>query len=251
MVLDAQSLEDAAPVGGDVSRRTAAFGRLLTIAGLASLAGVVPAAAQDATSLIAPYLQARDAHSVGTVAARALGDPPRPTASPVPYEGVSVMLLPHSSEFEAQLQSIKEHFRDSLKHYMDATVEVTDARAAYERTLLAAGGGELIRGEVSDARGVARLAPLPAGEWILLAWRSQPHGSQSAKPRHENLGVFRDVPVSTGYWIVTYWLAPLAVRAGETTEVALGDRNVWLTAVREERSVRDGASKTGASKKRR
>ena len=235
--------------------RLADLGVALAIVGLAWPAGAEATVAQDAGTLVPLYLQARDTHAFGNVTARALGDAVKPTAPPVPYEGVSIMLLPHSRELETQLQDVKEHFRDSLKQYMDAGAEVTDVRAAYERGLLAAGGGELIRGEVSDARGLAKLAELPAGEWLLLAWRSEPHmrnvPSTTAKSsRRDDKAMFPDVTTSTGYWVVTYWLTSVSVRAGETTEVELNDRNVWLTAVREERSVPREVP-PGTTKKRR
>ncbi|HEV8439096.1 MAG TPA: hypothetical protein VGT40_13445 [Methylomirabilota bacterium] len=224
---------------------------LLGLAALAAVVQLAPVAAEEPAKLVAPYLRARDDRSHGHVAGHAVGDPRRPSAAPVPYEGVSVMLLPRSPGFEAELEAIKAHFRDSLRHYMDATSDVSEARATYERALLGAGGGELIRGEVSDARGLIRFADIPAGEWLLLAWRSQDHPGKAAKVRKEDATAFREVPVSVGHSVVTYWLVPLAVQPGETTEVELNDRNVWLTGVREDLRVIEGTPKTSGSKKRR
>ena len=219
--------------------------------GLAAPAWAQPVAAQDLAAFVGPYLRARDDGAVGEVLGHTLGDPARPTAPPVPYEGVSVMLLPHSSDFGGELAAIKAHLRDSLKTYMGAIAEMKEARAALERALLAAGGGELIRGEVSDAQGRVRLAEVPAGAWLLLAWREVPYPGKPAKLRSGDAGAFRDVPVSAGYSVVTYWLLPLAVRARETTPVDLNDRNVWLTGVHEDVRVIEGAPKKGTTGRRR
>ena len=43
----------------------------------------------------------------------------------------------------------------------------------------------------------------------------------------------------------------VSLRAGETTEVSLSDRSIWLTAVREELTYPDEGVKKSGSKKRR
>ncbi len=232
--------------------RSGALGLLLVSVALASLAGAWPAAAQDPDALVAPYLRGRDEHVVGEVVGQAHGDPTRPSMPSVPYEGVSVMLLPYSAEIDGELDAIKARLRDSLRNYMEAAAEVAGARAAYERALLAAGGGELIRGEVSDARGVVRLAEVPAGQWLLLAWRAQANPAKIPKLREkEDATAFRDTSVSAGYSVVSYWRLRLSVRPGETTSVDLNDRNIWLTVVREDLRLIDGTSRTAGPKKRR
>jgi len=225
---------------------------LVSSLGLAALAQADPPLARDLTELVAPYLRARDERTVGEVQGRSLGDPARPTAPPVPYDGVSVMLFPRSPDFEGQLATIKAHLRDSLNTYMGATAEVTEARMAYERDLLAAGGGELIRGEVSNAQGDVRLSGVPAGDWLLLAWRDVAHPGKVPKLRESDKTGFRNVPVEVGYSTVTYWLMPLTVRAGESTPVDLNDRNVWLTGIHEDiRTIEGGAKKNTGSGRRR
>ena len=73
-------------------------------------------------------------------------------------------------------------------------------------------------------------------------------GSIQAK----DAGRFDTAPKMTGYGAVSYWRMRIALRAGETTEVSLSDRSVWLTAVREEFTYPDeGVKKSGSSKKRR
>jgi hypothetical protein len=207
-------------------------------------------ALSDPAALIAPYLRTRDDKAVGQVLAHAIGDGPRPSAAPTPYDGVSVMLLPESPDLQAELDAIRAHARDSLKHYMDATSDVTDARQEYERTLLAAGGGELIRGEVSDATGLARLGDVPEGSWLLLAWRSHWQPAKPPKLRKEDTAAFREITVAGSYSIITYWLMPVSVRAGTVTEVELNDRNVWMTGVREDVRRIEGTPKKGSKKQR-
>ena len=218
-------------------------GLLLLSLGLAVLVGAGPGAAEDMKELIAPYLRARDGHAVGEVAGHAYGDAPRPSAPAVPYAEVSVLLLPYSAGLESELDSVKEHLRDSLGNYMRAGADVTSARTAHESALLWAGGGELIRGEVSDGQGLVRLGGLPIGEWLLLAWREEAHQGRASRLRPQETRGFREVPMSTGHSVVSYWLMRLQVRAGETTSVDFNDRNVWMTAVREDLHLMQGTSR--------
>jgi len=203
--------------------------------GLAAVLGARLAAADtaDLKELVGPYLKARDERAVGEVAGRAYGDPPRPSLADVPRVGVSVLLFPYSVAFESELDGIKEHLRDSLNSYMTAAADVTSARIGYEESLTFAGGGELIRGEVSDAKGLVKLVGVPAGEWLLLAWLEDPHPSRPAMMKSKETKGFKDIPVSAGYTLITFWWTRVQVRAGETTSVEFNDRNAWMTAVRE------------------
>jgi hypothetical protein len=211
--------------------------------GVAVLAEADPTPTRDLAGLVAPYLRARDDQAVGDIQGHSLGDAARPTAPPVPYDGVSVMLFPRSPDFESQLTAIKAHLRDSLNTYIGATAEVTEARMAYERDLLAVGGGELIRGEVSNAQGDIRLNGVPAGDWVLLAWRDVAHPGKAPKLRGSDTTGFRNVPVEVGYSTITYWFMPLTVKAGESTSVDLNDRNVWLTGIHEDIRTIEGTPK--------
>ncbi len=233
MVLDAQPVEDAARLGESVTVRSAAAGLLLGV-GLVALMGARQATAADMKALVAPYLQARDAHAVGQLSGHAYGDPQHPSAPPVPYDGVSVLILPYWEGFDSELDGIKEHFRDSLKNYMGAATDVTTARSAYEQALLWAGGGELIRGDVSNPGGMVTLADVPVGDWLVLAWREEARPAKLPRLRPQDISRFRDVPVRAGYSLVSYWRMRLQIQAGETTSVDFNDRNVWLTAVRED-----------------
>lgn len=193
-----------------------------------------PAAADELAALVAPYLRAREANAVGAVAGHAHAEPRRPGGAPEPYDAVPVLLLPPSAELEAELDAIKAHRRDSLKSYGEAARRIETALATFQSSLLYAGAGELIRGDVTDPAGRLRLTAVPAGEWLLVAWREQGQGGKAPRMRRGEAGRFPDVPVASGYWMVNYWRMRIAVRPGESTAVALTDRNVWLTVVREE-----------------
>ena len=208
------------------------------------------AEADELTGTVAPYLQARDDHAVGDVVGRAYRDPTRPTLPPIPLDGVSVMLLPYSPGVESELDEIKEHLRDSLKHYMSAASDIDSVRTAYESDLVWVGGGELVRGDVSNAQGLVRLTGVPAGEWVLLAWREETRPSKAPKLRAQETKGFRDIPVSVGHSIVTYWSKRIAVRAGETTSVDLNDRNVWIAAVQEHFQMVQGSSNPPTRRRR-
>ncbi len=219
-------------------------------AGLVSFVGARPSAAEDMKELVAPYLRARDAHAAGRVTAHAYGDPPRPTGSPVPYAGVSVMLVPYSQGLESELDGIKKHFRDSLTDYMAAATEVRAARTAYEQALLWVGGGELVRGDVTDGAGLVTLADMPVGEWLVLAWREEARPTK-ARVRPQDITGFRDVPIRTGYALVSYWRMRVQIRSGEVTSVDFNDRNVWITAVREDVHLIQGPPKKAEPRRSR
>lgn len=206
---------------------------------LAAAAAALPARAGDLGELVASFLRARDAVAVGEISGRAWAEPARPGGPPVPEPSVSVLLLPYSAEFEARLDVVKSGQRDSLKDYADATARVEAARAAYESALRFAGGGELIRGDVTDDQGRMRLTGVPAGDWLLLAWKDLGHSTKRFRVRSREVRKYPDVPTSVDYSLVNYWRLRVTVRAGETSEATLTDRNVWMTASKEERRFPD------------
>ena len=215
--------------------------RLLAALALASL-GLAPASAEEVRELIAPYLRARDEGALGGLAAEAHGLPRRAAEPPAPYDGVAVLVLPYSAQVDAELEKVKTELRNSLKDYGTSAHKVTAIRAAYERVLLAAGGGELIRGEVSDSKGMLRLSGVPAGDWLVLAWREVFHPQRAPRVKRPDASRFPDVPVALGHDVVSYWRARVSITAGETASIALTDRNVWMTAVRQETSVPESTS---------
>jgi len=192
------------------------------------------AAETDLQTLVSPYLKAQEQRTLGVVAARAYAEPTRPGASPTPNPAVSVMLLPYSPSLDAELQAVKAGLRDSLEAYTTAVTRVETARVDYERALLAVGGGELVRTETTDDKGAARLQDLPAGEWLVLAWHEGGHLSKRFSIRELEARHYPNVPTNVTYSVVTYWRLRVTVRPTETVEVDLNDRNVWMTAARQE-----------------
>ncbi|HEY7203169.1 MAG TPA: hypothetical protein VIA61_02665 [Methylomirabilota bacterium] len=192
------------------------------------------AAVTDLDSLVEPYKKASDEQAVGIVAAKAYVEPSRGGAEATPQDAVSLVLLPYSAAFEADLDAVKAGLRDSVDSYTRAVGTIEAARVDYEKGLVAAGAGELVRNEATDARGVAEVTGLPAGNWVLLAWREGGHQSKQHKLRDLDAKRYPDIPSTVTYSMVTYWRSRVTVRKGETVEVSLSDRNVWMTAPRQE-----------------
>ena len=160
------------------------------------------------------------------------------------------MLLPYSVSVESELDDIKEHLRDRLKNYMGAAADIDAVRSAYETDLLWVGGGELVLGEVSNVQGVVKFGDVPAGEWVLLAWREEVRPGKAPKLRGQETRGFRDIPVSVGHSVVTYWRMRIRVTSGETTSVDLNDRNVWMAAVHEHLQMMQGSGNSPTRRRR-
>jgi hypothetical protein len=105
------------------------------------------AADGDLTDLVGAYLKAGAEQAPGVVAARAYVEPTRPSAAATPQPDVSVVLLPYSAALEAELDAVKAGVRDSVDAYIRAVTRIEAARVNYERALLAAGGGALVRAD--------------------------------------------------------------------------------------------------------
>jgi hypothetical protein len=193
-----------------------------------------PASSQDLAALVATYLRAGEEGAVGEVTGQAYREAHRPGGPPAPYEDMTVLLVPYSARVEAELDAIKTGVRDSLKAFVESATKVTAVWQAYEGELQVAGGRTLIRKESSDAEGRLRLRGLPAGEWLLIAWREERHDESTPRMRREDAARFPDLRVMAASVVVYYWRARLLVRPGEGTAVRLTDRSLWLTAVREE-----------------
>jgi hypothetical protein len=233
-----------------MSVRAVTHALLASGVGLMALTGAASVGADGMTDMVTPYLRARDDRVVGEVVGRASRDAVRPTAPPIPLEGVSVMLLPYAPSVESELDDIKEHQRDSLKHYMGASADIDAVRSAYESDLVWVGGGELVRGEVSNAQGLVKFEGVPAGEWVLLAWREEARPGKAPKLRAQETRGFRDIPVSLGHSVVTYWWMRIRVTSGETTSVDLNDRNVWIAAVHEHLQMMQGSGNPPTRRRR-
>jgi len=204
------------------------------IAALVATCGTGIGADPDLSGLVEPYLQARRQEALGMLAAKAYVEPLRPSGEPKPQPAVSLVLLPYSAAFEAQLDAVKAGLRDSVDSYVQAVGRIEAARVEYERALVTAGAGELVRNETTDARGSVELPGLPAGDWLLLAWHEGGYVSKQNRLQQQDLKKYQDFPTAASYSVVTYWRSRVTVRKGETVEVSLTDRSIWMTAGRQE-----------------
>jgi hypothetical protein len=75
---------------------------------------------------------------------------------------------------------------------------------------------------------------VPAGDWLLLAWRESGHTGKRFKLRDQDAKRYPQIPTNVTYSIVTYWRSRIAVRPAQTVEVTMSDRNAWMTAARQE-----------------
>jgi hypothetical protein len=216
------------------SARLAVWALMLLLFGVT---GVAPAG--DVAALIAPLQAARERGSLGSVGGRAYAEGRRGGAEATPSASVSVLLLPRSAEFDAELEAIKMHFRDSPDAYIEAEPKVSAARLALERALIDSGAGQLILGEASDGDGAFRFKGVPEGAWTLLAWRETPHARRPPVLKKSEAQRYRTRPQVFGQTTVVFWWMPVTVKAGEEVTVRLHDRNEWLTAIREDRRVPD------------
>lgn len=221
------------PRGGGFVSPGRGWAALIAGAALVAVGGAM-AAEPDMASLVQPYQKGVDEQAVGIVAAKAYVEPSRGSAEPTPQSAVSLVLLPYSAAFETELDAVKAGLRDSVDSYTRAVGEIEAARVDYERALVAVGAGDLVKNEATDARGLAEVTGLPAGDWVLLAWREGGHQSKQHKVRDQDAKRYPDIPSTVTYSMVTYWRSRVTVRKGETVEVALSDRNVWMTAPRQE-----------------
>ena len=213
----------------------------LVLAGAAlGLASV--ALAQGVDAPLERYRDAAAQHELGGIRGRAFQERRKPTGPDTPLTGTSIALLPRSEAWLLRLSGIKRGARDSLETYRDAAPAVRRAREAYEKRLLEAGAGDLPQGATVDADGRFSLEGIPAGPWVLLAFRSSTYVSKTPLERPVPPGQLRQparplpyLPPDklAGYYVVTYWLRELNVAAGSVEPVELTDRNVWLSGVAE------------------
>jgi len=218
-----------------------------------SLAGVLislalSAGAADISAMTAPYMAARERKAVGVVVGRAYEEARRTGEEPKPYAGVSVLLLPDAGGLERELAAIKAGRRESPERFLEADPKVRATRASHERALIEAGAGALIKGEMTDEGGLFRLLDVPEGTWTLLAWQETASRQKKQRLSRNDTARYPDRTEVVGSFTVIYWLVPIEVRAGEETQVRLHDRNVWLTAIREDRSARDPEKRVAPGK---
>ena len=111
-----------------------------------------------------------------------------------------------------------------------------------------------MRSEITDAQGAARVGDVPAGEWLVLAWREGGHTAKRFKLRDQDTKRYPNVPSNVTYSVVTYWRMRVTVKPAETVEIGMSDRNTWMSGARQEAGSpvppRPPASGGGSQKRR-
>lgn len=226
MALDAPSLADPSGAGS------------VTLAPVLPITLAVTLAAASIEVPLEAYRDAAGRGEVGALSGRALMENPRPGADPRPATDVAVTLMPRSEHLLDQLRSIRERARRDMDVYRESALAVVQARQTWERVLWQAGAAELVRFTAVDPDGRFVFEGLPAGSWVLIAQRAVfvPKDSPAVSKRDRE--TFASRPSFKGYYAVTVWLRELTIAPGQWTNLELTDRNVWMTALAEERTTR-------------
>lgn len=184
----------------------------------------------------------------GTVEGRMYIERAKPDAPDAPLVGVNVFVLPHSDERLERLEVLKRQSRESMQGFRDAAPGVRGVLEAYEMELWEAGYPDAAVRTSTDATGAFR-ADLPAGAWLLVAERSVfvpvQQARSSGTPTAQGLDPLARYATSSyqhflptarlvGYDAVSIWVREVKVESGQTVNLELHDRGVWLSAIAEE-----------------
>ncbi len=181
---------------------------------------------------------------VGEVGGTAFVPGRNPLSPEVPLTGLTLVLLPRSAPLLDGLERIRRQSRESLMAHRSAIPEMRHLVEATITELTAAGRTAAIRSSTVDARGRFALAEVPAGEWVLIGYRSI-HVDRGSHDTAKESGTFLPQPRLVGYDRVLVWLRALAVEPGRPEVVELTDRNVWFEGVAEKTATRERAPNTG------
>lgn len=200
------------------------LGFLVLSIALAS-AAVAPAAAADRPGV---------GSAAGDVAGRAVTDGRRPADAPVPVEGLVVELVPDSDALVARLEEIRRRARSDPRSYRTSAEAIAEALRSRLRDGASEDGG---RSATTDDDGAFKIERVPRGAWLLIARRTVfvPRKTEPITRRERE--TYQPTPRLAGQRTVTVWLRRITVEAGRTTEVELTDRNAWMTALDEERTL--------------
>lgn len=237
MALDSPAVED--PALRSMSRLGSGIVRAilgLFLGGLILSGG--EGAAQELAALLEPYRAASGREEVGTIRGMAFVEPHRPQGEASPLGGLTIVVFPPAPGLLSQLEGLKARVRDSAARYLGAAGDVRRIQEAYETALAQVGAADLVFTAATDQGGRFELKQIPAGEWVLLGRHEILHAMAPRKiPQQERAArLYVLEPPPRGYRAVTYWLLRLRVEAGAAIQVELHDRNLWLTAVAEEKT---------------
>ena len=210
----------------------------MIVSALLTLALAVGAEALDVA--VEPYRQAAQAGEVGVVAGRAFEESRKPSGPVRPLAGTTVILLPRSAAFVTSLERFKEDARGSSKAFAAAAPAMRRLQEDYQRELVVAGAPDLAPRLAVTSDGTFRVADVPAGAWVMLAWHSTPMDVSTPKARAREHQTYQLEGRLTGFQAVRIWLREVTVARGETVSLELTDRNEWFRGVIEEKTLGTG-----------
>jgi hypothetical protein len=185
-----------------------------------------------------PYRAAGAMGRVGTVEGRAAVEEwTAGRLSERALDGSRLVLVPRSEALLGRLRMLRERALGDPDAYRTSARALAEARDSAVQALADAGALDLVRRAVTGADGRFEFRAVPAGPWLLLG----EHGTAVASPRRVGPQRPRRTPrlpppaPLVGWEAVSVWLVEISVTAGATVEIRLADRNVWMTAIREER----------------
>jgi len=91
------------------------------------------------------YQAAATAGATGTVTGRVFDERRRPDEAERPVAGVSITMVPRSTEFLRKVEEVKRKSRDSANNYRASAASILSLKAAYEKALWEAGATDLVR----------------------------------------------------------------------------------------------------------
>ena len=224
-----RSVEDA-PARRSLGVRPAALLAILLLA----------ASAQALEVNLDAYRDARRAGALGAMAGRAVAEPRSLSAAAQPLTGTIVAVLPRSEALMARLERLKEGARESSTAFAAAAPAMRRTREAYERELWEAGAPDLTPTVLVDAEGGFRIDDLPAGAWLVFAWRTMLVDVSGEKLKARERSLFLSRARLRGFQSVTIWLRAVELAGGATARIELTDRNAWFRGVVEERAPDTG-----------
>ena len=182
------------------------------------------------------YQAAATAGVTGTVTGRVFDERRRPDEAERPVAGVSITMVPRSTEFLRKVEEVKRKSRDSANNYRASAASILSLKAAYEKALWEAGAADLVRATAADDGGRFTVEKLPVGDWVLIATHSASIDKHAAATDSRRRNIYTPGTRLTGYQVVAIWLREISVTRGGSTTLDLMDRNVWLSGIVEDRA---------------
>ena len=182
------------------------------------------------------YQAAATAGVTGTVTGRVFDERRRPDEAERPVAGVSITMVPRSTEFLRKVEEVKRKSRDSANNYRASAASILSLKAAYEKALWEAGAADLVRATAADDGGRFTVEKLPVGDWVLIATHSASIDKHAAATDSRRRNIYTPGTRLTGYQVVAIWLREISVTRGDSTTLDLMDRNVWLSGIVEDRA---------------